>query len=116
VRTYANLLKLNAAKLIDELDAELRATEKFADQTITPEKKKGGVDSLMLLLSRLNWGVAAVLIGLALIVLGANAGYRAFKNRKASDPLKKLSSGMYQPAGKTGEMLPLPTNIARPTP
>ena len=116
VRTYANLLKLDALKLIDQLDNELSSSDKFADQTISPERKRSGMDSLMLLLSRLNWGLAGIVIALALLALGINAGYRALKSRKASDPLKKLGSGMYQPAGKTGETLPLPTNIARPMP
>ena len=116
VRTYANLLKLDGAKLMAELDAELNSAKKFSDQGPAPARKKSGVDSLMLLLSRLNWGVASILIGLALLVLGANASYRAWKNRQASDPLQKLGAGMYQPAEAAGEILPLPTNISRRTP
>ena len=111
VRTYANLLKLDAAKLVAELDTELGSSAKFADDLPAPARKKGGVDSLMLLLSRLNWGIAVVVIVLVAIVLGSNAAYQGWKNRKASDPLKKLGSGMYQ-SQSSGETLPLPTNIA----
>ena len=111
VRTYANLLKLDAAKLVAELDAELGSSAKFADDLPAPARKKGGVDSLMLLLSRLNWGIAVIVIVLVAIVLGSNAAYQGWKNRKASDPLKKLGSGMYQ-SQSSGETLPLPTNIA----
>ncbi|HTD68707.1 MAG TPA: helix-turn-helix domain-containing protein [Candidatus Limnocylindria bacterium] len=116
VRTYANLLKLDAAKLTAQLDEELATTKKFADEAIVPSRKKGGVDSIMLLLSRLNWGIAGTVIALALIALVAQASYRAFKNRKASDPLKNLGSGMYQPAETGGEILPLPTNAPRRAP
>ena len=111
VRTYANLLKLDAARLVAELDTELGSSAKFADDLPPPARKKGGVDSLMLLLSRLNWGVAVVVIVLVAIVLGSNAAYQGWKDRKASDPLKKLGSGMYQ-SQSSGESLPLPTNIA----
>jgi cytoskeletal protein RodZ len=112
VRTYANLLKLDAAKLVAELDQELGSSKKFADDLPAAPRKKSGVDSLMLLLSRLNWGVAVVVIVLVAIVLGGNAAYRGWKNRKTSDPLKKLGSGMYQPTEPGGETLPLPTNPA----
>src|SRR5882672_7011754 len=54
VRTYANLLKLDAAKLSAQLDTELASTKKFADERRPPERKKGGLDALMLLMSRLN--------------------------------------------------------------
>lgn len=110
LRTYANLLKLDTAKLIEQLDTELSSTKKFADEARPPERKKSGVDAIMLLLSRLNWGIAAAVILVASLALGGNAFYHAFKNRKSSDPLKKLGSGMYQPAEPNGEILPLPTN------
>ena len=111
VRTYANLLKLDSASLVAQLDTELGSSTKFADDLPAPPRKRGGVDSLMLLLSRLNWGVAIVVIVLVAIVLGGNAAFHGWKNRKTSDPLKKLGSGMYQSAAPGGEILPLPTNI-----
>jgi cytoskeletal protein RodZ len=115
VRTYASLLKLDAVKLISQLDGELAGTKKFADETLAPARQKSSVDSLMLVISR-NWGIAIVIIAIALIALGANASYRAWQNRKTSDPLKKLSAGMYQPAEPAGETLPLPTNTLRRVP
>ena len=110
VRTYANLLKLDSAKLIVQLDEELVSTKKFADEARVPERKKSGVDSLMLLLSRLNWSVAVAIVVIALVALGASASYRAYKNHKNADPLKKLGTGMYQPTDSSGLILPLPTN------
>ncbi len=115
VRTYANLLKLDGAKLVAQLDTELGSSRKFADDLPAAPRRKGGVDSLMLLLSRLNWGVAVVVMTLLAIALGGNAAYHGWKNRKASDPLRKLGSGMYQPAEPGGEILPLPTNTAGPS-
>jgi len=111
VRTYAKLLKLDAPRLVEQLDTELHASKKFSDEFPAPARKKGSVDSLMLLLSRLNWMVAAIVIVLLAVVLGGNAAYRAWKNRTTSDPLKKLGAGMYQPAETPGELLPLPVNV-----
>lgn len=109
LRTYSNLLKLDTAKLLAELETELSGSKKFSGEAPAPAKRKGILDSIMLLLSRLNWAVAAVLVGLAVIGLAANASYRAWKGHKAADPLKKLGSGLYQPPESSGETLPLPT-------
>ena len=111
VRTYAKLLKLDGPKLVAELDTELLgSSKKFADDLPAPARKKGGVDSIMLLLSRLNWLWAAIILGVLLLALGGSAAWQAWKNRAPSDPLKKLGPGLYQPAEPTGEILPLPTN------
>lgn len=116
LRTYAHLLKLDSAGLVAQLETELSSTKQFSADGPAPLRKRSGLDSIMLLLSRLNWGVATALVVLAALVFGANAGYRAWKNRKPSDPLQHLSSGMYQPAEPAGEILPLPTNTVRRSP
>lgn len=113
VRTYSTLLKLDPAEILAQLDTELSSSKKFGAEVPAPARKKTGVDTLMLILSRLNWGIAATIIVIAVIALAGNASYRAWKNRKMADPLKKLSSGMYQPAEPSGETLPLPTNTLR---
>jgi cytoskeleton protein RodZ len=113
VRTYANLLKMDTTALLAQLETELASTKKFAAEAPVPQRKRTGVDSFMLVLSRLNWGVAAAIIGVGVIALAGSASYQVWKNRKMADPLKKLSSGMYQPAEPAGETLPLPTNILR---
>jgi cytoskeleton protein RodZ len=113
VRTYAKLLKLDAAKLVTQLDAELGSSKKFSEDLPPPARKKSALDSLMLLLSRLNWIWASIIIGLLVLILGGNAIWRAWKNRAPSDPLKKLGPGIYQPSEPQGETLPLPTNAGR---
>ena len=116
IRTYAKLVKLDPVKLIAQLDSELNGTNKFAEEGPAPQRKRSSMDSLMLQLSRLNWGMASLLVVLVLLALVASVSYQAWKNRKSSDPLQKLGSGMYQPTEPTGETLPLPTNISRRTP
>jgi cytoskeletal protein RodZ len=113
VRTYARLLKLDSPKLISQLDAELSGGKKFAEDLPAPARKKSGLDSVMLLLSRLNWVWAAIVIVLALVIFGGVAGYRALKNHQQRDPLKKLGNGMYQSPESQGDVLPLPTNSPR---
>lgn len=108
IRTYAQLLKLDAAKLIAELETEAGASAANSDPAPAVTARKGGVDTLTLILSRLNWGIAGVVIGLALIALAANASWRAWKKHRTADPLKELSAGVYQPPA-TGELLPIPT-------
>lgn len=119
VRTYAQLLKLDVARLISQLDEELASSRKFSTDPLAPERRKGAVDHLMLFLSRVNWSIAAVVIVLALIALLATTSYRAWKKHKTTDPLQKLGPGMYHPPAESGEILPLPTNgnlNARPQP
>jgi cytoskeletal protein RodZ len=110
VRTYARLLKLDGVKLVEQLDAELGAGQKFAGDLPAPARKKSGVDSLMLLLSRLNWLWAAIILFVLVVTFGGRAAWLAWKNRTPADPLKKLGPGLYQPAEPPGEFLPLPTN------
>jgi cytoskeletal protein RodZ len=116
VRTYSNLVKLDTAKLLEELDAELSGSTKFAEQSLSPRPPKGAVDSVMLHLSRVNWLIAAGILFVVVVALIGGTSYRALKNRKGSDPLRKLSAEMYQPTSATSELLPLPTNAVRKIP
>jgi cytoskeleton protein RodZ len=113
LRTYAKLLKLDPAQLVEQLDAELGASGRLDDPPMSPATPKTAVDSLALLLSRVNWSVALVIIGLGAIVLAVVSSYRAWVTHKTADPLKNLSPGMYQPPASSGETLPLPTNSPR---
>jgi cytoskeletal protein RodZ len=114
VRTYGTLLKLDVPKLLAQLDEELSSSQKFADQMPAAARKQSGVDWLMLFLSR-NWGIAAAIVVIAILALGGTAIYRAWQHRKSSDPLKELGAGVYEPAGQSGEVLPIPgtTNLKR---
>jgi cytoskeleton protein RodZ len=112
LRTYARLLKLDSQKLLAELDNELGATGRGEEPSLTPSKRKSGLDSMMLVMSRVNWAIVAILIVLGLVGLGVTAGFRAWRAQRTSDPYKKLGAGIYQPPPDSGETLPIPTNIA----
>ena len=116
IRTYAGLLKLDSTQLIAQLETELGSVKANADESPTPTRRKGGVDALMLVLSRLNWGIAGLIIALAVIALVLNSSYRAWKNHRPADALKDLGPGIYEPPTPMGDTLPLPTNNLPRTP
>src|SRR6266699_5246983 len=67
VRTYAKVLKLDETQVVADLEAELGQTKKFRELPPLMAKPRGALDFLMLKLSRLNWRVATVVGGLALV-------------------------------------------------
>lgn len=109
VRTYATLLHLDVAAIMDALDYELRGTEKFAEPPPLTNERRGVLDWLTLQLSRINWRVAMPFVLIGLLVLGAIFGYRAWRTHQSEDPLRNLGNGLYQrPQGGTGNTLPIP--------
>jgi cytoskeletal protein RodZ len=107
VKLYAQALKLDSAALLATLATELGATEKYSEPPPLGESKKTLLDSLTLLLAKVNWklGVAGViLIGLAVVVV---LSFLAWRHHQKSDPLKNLPPAIYSPAN-SGDTLPLP--------
>jgi cytoskeletal protein RodZ len=117
VRTYAALLKLDVAKTIELLDAELSQTKKFKEPPSLSASKQGWLDFLMLHLSRLNWRVFLPMIALAVVAGAVYLGMHAWRSHQ-SKSLNTLGSGLYQSRTNTVKAtLPLPTNqppAARP--
>jgi len=108
VRTYSTLLKLDVPRVMSDLEAELGATQKFAEPPPLSDHPRGALDFLMLQLSRIDWRkglIGAVVVIVLLVVLTA---WSTWRNSKAADPLKNLKPGIYQ-SGHDGETLPLPT-------
>lgn len=106
VRTYAKALKLDVSLVSSALDAELARTDKFSEPPPLGDRRRGGLDFVMLQLSKLNWRIlgAALVVGFVLLVL-----FVALRGcGRRSDPLKKLGPGLYQPTNTAGELLPLP--------
>jgi cytoskeletal protein RodZ len=118
IRTYAGLLKLDSVQLIAQLETELGSGSSPGEPAAEdpPARRRGGVDALMLVLSRLNWGIAGLIIAVAVIALVLNSSYRAWKKHTPADALEELSAGMYTPPEPAGELLPLPTNAPSTNP
>jgi cytoskeleton protein RodZ len=112
LRTYAKMLKLDPAQLVTQLDQEIGSgTTRGSAASLQPGRKTG-VDTLTLVLSRLNWAVVGGIVGVIALVLAGKFAYSAWQKQRTADPLKKLSTGRYEPA-PGGETLPVTTNLPR---
>ncbi len=110
VRTYAKALKMDVPQLISDLDAELGQTAKFREPPPLTNQPRGGLDWVLLLLSRLSWRVAVALAGAVVLLILLWSGIRSAQQKTRADPLKDLPPGLYQSRPDAGELLPLPTN------
>lgn len=97
VRTCATLCKLDVPNVMVQLENELSQTEKFHEHPRLMGERKGVIDFIMLQFSKINWRVGLPLLIFGIIIAGSIFGYRAWQERKTEDPLKNLSSGVYQP-------------------
>ncbi|MEY2408934.1 MAG: cytoskeleton protein RodZ [Verrucomicrobiota bacterium] len=113
VRSYASMLKLDVPRVIEDLEAELSQSEKFAEPPPLIPRSLGVFDLLTLWLSRLNWRISVGVVGLLLFLILAVAVIRS-RTRTPSNPLKNLGPGLYQPPkDHSGETLPLPPAPAK---
>jgi cytoskeleton protein RodZ len=113
VRTYARLLKLNELSVLATLDEELAQSKKFRALPPLTDRKHTIVDTLTLLLSKINWKVGLV-IGGAIVVLGICASvYATWHHYKTADPLAGLAPGIYSAQNSGGETIPLPASSPR---
>jgi cytoskeletal protein RodZ len=109
VRTYSTLLKLDVPEVMANLDHELGQTKKFCEPPPLSTAPRGIVDFIMLQLSKIDWRKGAVVLVLAVVVLGIFLGFSMWRRAHRTDPTKNLKPGVYQPgADASGETLPLP--------
>ena len=110
VRSYAKVLKLDLAHITADLETELSQTEKFSAPPPLTDRPKGVLDFLMLQFSKLSWPKAVGGLAGLLVLIIILAVVKNFGRKTASDPLKNLGPGLYQPKpDSSGETLPLPT-------
>ncbi|MGC9942598.1 MAG: helix-turn-helix domain-containing protein [Verrucomicrobiota bacterium] len=107
VKNYATFLKLDLPPVLANLDAELKGTQKFSEPPPLTEQGKSILDTLTLLLAKLNWkmGVAGVVAVVGVIIIAGTVV--SVRHHKRSDPLSNLKPAVYQPAN-AGDVLPLP--------
>ena len=106
VKNYASALKLDTVAVLAELTAELKGTEKYSEPPPLGDNKKTLLDSLTLVLAKVNWKVGFAGIIIAALVLIVGLSYWAWHRHQKSDPLKNLPPAVYQPAN-SGDTLPL---------
>jgi len=107
VRIYANALKLDTAAVLATLDTELGRTERFSVPPPLTDQKTTLIDTLTLLLAKLNWKMGFAGIGVIGLVLVLIMGLWTWHHHSKSNPLKNLPPAVYHPAN-TGDTLPLP--------
>jgi len=109
VRTYCKILKLDSARLIADLNAELDQTDKFSEPPPLTDEPRTILDFLTLQLSKIDWRKA--LIGLLVLVVAVVLFgiFQMWRSNQRNDPLSGLEPGVYQPASnRLGNTLPLP--------
>jgi cytoskeletal protein RodZ len=107
VKIYAALLKLDPAPLLAALAAELKTTIKFSEPPPLVETRKTFLDTLILLLSKLNWKVGFAGVAAIAVVVVIGLSVFTWRHQKKRDPLANLPPAVYQPAS-SDDTLPLP--------
>ena len=107
VKSYATMLKLDVLRVMTELDAELKGTEKFADPPPLVEAAKSPLDQVIFLLSKVNGKVALIGGGLLIVVLVAVLTERGWRHHGTNEATPNLPPAVYQPSS-AGDTLPLP--------
>ncbi len=107
VKNYANFLKLDLPQVIATLDAELKGTQKFSEPPPLTEQGKTILDSLTLVMAKLNWkvGFVGIVVLAAIIIIAVIV--MTVRQHKHHNPLTNLKPAVYQPANP-GDTLPLP--------
>ncbi len=107
VRTYANLLKLDTTRLLEQLGQEL-AESGQVDPSFSPASR-GILDTAMFQLSRFSRRLVWPAVGTAAVLVAAVVAYVVWNHAQHQDPTAGLGDGRYQTPANTGETLPVPT-------
>jgi cytoskeletal protein RodZ len=107
VKNYATTLKLDVPRVLADLDAELKRTDKYAEPPPLTSESRGLVDYLMYWLSKVNAKVMMVIGGVLGAVLLVMLVSVLIHRRQTGNPLAGLQPAVYQPS-HSGDTLPVP--------
>ena len=103
VRTIAKQLKLDEAKLIEELDNELAQTRKFREPPPLNGQRNGFVDFLLFHISRVQWRYVLPVLVLIVIAIGGVIAFQLWRSQESETPLDNLGPGIYNQGGSDQE-------------
>ena len=106
VRTYANLLKLDTTRLLEQLGREL-AESGQVDPSLAPPSR-GVLDAAMFQLSKFSRRLVWPAVGTAVVLMAAVVAYLIWNHAQNQDPTEGLGNGLYQAPSNSGETLPIP--------
>ena len=106
VRSYASLLKLDTAQILEQLGREL-ADSGQVDPMLAP-KERSVVDAAMFQLSKFSRRMVWPAVGTAAAVVVLVGSYLLWTHSRSEDPTAGLGSGLYQVPPNSGDTLPLP--------
>ena len=106
VRSYATLLKLDTAQILEQLGREL-ADSGQVDPLLAP-KKLSLLDAAMFQLSKFSRRLVWPAVGTVVVLLLIVGSYFLWIHYRNEDPTASLGAGLYQMPANSGETLPLP--------
>jgi cytoskeletal protein RodZ len=108
VRSYASLLKLDTAKILEQLGREL-ADSGQVDPSLAPPSRSV-LDLAMFQLSKFSRRVVWPAVGIGVALLVIVGCYLLWVHNRNQDPTTGLGDGLYQVPANSGDTLPLPAN------
>ena len=106
VRSYATLLKLDTAQILEQLGRELAESGRV-DPMLAP-KKRSLLDAAMFQLSKFSRRMVWPAVGTGAALLVLVGGYFWWSHSRNEDPTAGLGAGLYQAPSNSGDTLPLP--------
>ncbi len=108
VKSYAKLVNLDPASLVEELNKEINKDKKLQQADPLRGPKRGLIEWCAYALSRVPWKIVLPLVAIVALVGIFVWGMRMWEDYKDRDPLEDLPPGYYQPTEPLpGEFIPL---------
>jgi cytoskeletal protein RodZ len=108
VRSYATLLKLDTAQVLEELGHELADCGQV-DPSLAPSSRSM-LDLAMFHLSKFSLRLVWQAVGIAAVLLVIVGCYFLWSHNRNQDPTIGLGDGLYQAPANSGDTLPLPAS------
>lgn len=106
VRSYATLLKLDTAQILEQLGRELADSGQVDPSLAAPSR--GFLDLAMFQLSKFSRRVIWPAVGIGVALLVIVGCYFFWSHNRNQDPTVGLGAGLYQVPANSGDTLPLP--------